>query len=122
MTKQIRLVAVGLLLVLILTIAGVGGMSPQVEASPPGEFAPGQILVRFHPGTHASAIDAAHRQGRGRTMEVLDRIGVHVVQVPAGDELRAVERYRMNPNVLYSGHGLPAASSGRRTTMHRSSI
>lgn len=102
MATQRRRVAIGLVLVILFTLAGTGRMLPQVEASPPVEFAPGQILVQFRPGTLASEIAAAHGLNRGQTMQVLDRIGVHVVRVPEGDELRAVARYRAHPRVLYA--------------------
>lgn len=75
---------------------------PQVGAASPAEFAPGQILVQFRPGTPASAIAAAHARNQGQTAAVLDRIGVHVVRVQVGDELRAVARYRANPNVVFA--------------------
>ncbi|HSW09456.1 MAG TPA: S8 family serine peptidase, partial [Bacillota bacterium] len=99
---QVRLVAVSLVFVMILALAGIAAVSPQVEASPPAGFASGQILVQFRPGTPAAAIAVAHGSGQGQTLKVLDRIGVHVVQVPAGDELRAVARYRANPNVAFA--------------------
>ncbi|HSW11032.1 MAG TPA: S8 family serine peptidase, partial [Bacillota bacterium] len=102
MTAQVRLVAVSLVLVLVLALAGFAGLSPQVEASPPAGFAPGQVLVRFRPGTPAAAVAAAHGSSQGQALKVLDRIGVQVVRVPAGDELRAVARYRANPNVLFA--------------------
>jgi thermitase len=58
--------------------------------------------VKFHPGTPAAEIASAHQLNRGQTINVIDRIGVHVVRVPAGDELRAVARYRATPSVLYA--------------------
>ena len=102
MTRQARQVAVSLLLVIVLTLAGTGRMLPQVEASPPAEFAPGRIVVRFRPGTPASEIASTHGLAQGQTIKVLDRIGVQVVQVPVGAKLRAVARYRANPHVLYA--------------------
>ncbi|HCC33467.1 MAG TPA: peptidase S8 [Clostridiales bacterium] len=102
MIAQARLVAVSLVLVLVLALAGIAGLSPQVEASPPAEFASGRILVRFRPGTPAAEVASAHGLNRGQVLEVLDRIGAQVIRVPAGDELRAVARYRANPNVLYA--------------------
>lgn len=102
MKKHVLQVTVGLVFILVLALAGTGWMLPQVGASPPAEFAPGQILVKFHPGTPASEIALAHERNRGQTKQLIDQIGVHVVRVPAGDELRAIERYRKNPNVQYA--------------------
>ncbi len=102
MTMQVRAVAVSLVLVLVLALAGTAGLSPQVEASPPAGFASGQILVQFRPGTAASEVSSAHGINRGQVLRTLDRIGVQVVRVPVGDELRAAARYRANPNVLYA--------------------
>jgi thermitase len=102
MARQARQVAIGLVLVLIFSLTSAGGMVPQVGAASPAEFAPGQILVQFRPGTPASAIAAAHARNQGQTAAVLDRIGVHVVRVQVGDELRAVARYRANPNVVFA--------------------
>jgi thermitase len=65
-------------------------------------FAPGQILVQFRPGTAASDVALVHRHNRGQVLQVLDRIGVQVVRVPKGEELRAVADYRANPNVAFA--------------------
>lgn len=75
---------------------------PSVEPRSSAGFASEQILVRFRPGTTASEMDSVHRMKRGQALRTIDRIGVQVVRVPAGDELSAVARYRANPNVLYA--------------------
>lgn len=95
---------VGQLLSVVLSFVLAFGLvvAPAAAQPPEAEFASGQILVRFHPGTPASEIASAHGLNQGQTIKVLDRIGVHVVRVPAGDELWAVDRYRANPNVLYA--------------------
>jgi thermitase len=77
-------------------------MAPTAEASPPAEFASGQVLVRFRPGTPAAEIASVHVLNQGQVLNTLDRIGVQVVRVTAGDELRAVARYRANPNVVFA--------------------
>jgi thermitase len=76
--------------------------APSVEASSPAEFASGQILVRFRPGTTASEVASVHRLNQGQVLKTLDQIGVQVVRVSVGDELGAVARYQANPNVLYA--------------------
>jgi thermitase len=102
MTKQVRIVAVCLVFVLLLALAGTAGMAPQVEVNSQSGFAPGQILVQFRPGTAASDVALVHSHNRGQVLQVLERIGVQVVRVPKGEELRAVARYRSNPNVAFA--------------------
>ncbi len=97
-----KAIAVSLVLALVLGLTGTAGVSPQVEASSTTEFVQGQILVGFRPGTHALEVASAHALNKGQVREVIDRIGVQVVRVPAGEELRAVARYRANPNVLFA--------------------
>jgi thermitase len=101
MTKQVRIVAVCLVFVLLLALGGTAGTT-QVNVTSPAEFAPGQILVQFRPGTAASDVASVHSHNRGQVLQVLDRIGVQVVRVPKGEELRAVARYRSNPNVAFA--------------------
>lgn len=68
----------------------------------PVEFAPGEILVKFKPGTAGQAVAEAHRQGGGREKATLRRVDVKVLEVPPGREKEHVGRYRQNPNVLYA--------------------
>ncbi|MBS3986215.1 MAG: peptidase S8 [Selenomonadales bacterium] len=99
---QVKAIAVSMVLVLVLGLIGSAGVSPQVEALSTTDFALGQILVGFRPGTPALDVASVHASNNGQVREVIDRIGVQVVRVPAGDELRAVARYRSNPNVLFA--------------------
>jgi thermitase len=93
-------------LVFVQTGEGIRPQKPSSvflnEYSSSTEFASGQILVRFRSGTAASEVTAVHRLNQGQVLSTIDRIGIQVVQVPIGDELRAVDRYRANPNVLYA--------------------
>jgi len=102
MFSPTRSVAVSLVLVLVLAVAGVTVMTHEVGAMPSDDFATGQILVQFRPGTAAADIAEAHRRNQGQLRHVLDGIGVKVVAVPPGQEFRAVARYRANPNVVYA--------------------
>lgn len=97
-----KTIAVSLVLALVLGLTGIAGVSPQVDASLTTAFVQGQILVGFRPGTHALDVASVHRLNQGQVLKTLERIGVQVVQVPAGDELRAAARYRANPNVLFA--------------------
>jgi subtilase family serine protease len=65
-------------------------------------FAPDRVLVKFKPGTAAWAIGEAHRRAGGRARGIISRIGVRVVDVPAGKVLEKVAAYKRNPNVLYA--------------------
>jgi len=60
------------------------------------------VLVKFKPGTAASAVAEAHRQAGGHTLKTIAAIGVQVVSVPAGTVLAKVAAYKANPNVLYA--------------------
>ncbi len=66
------------------------------------EFVPGEVLVRFRPGTPGAEAAAAHRQAGGQPREVIPGIDVHVVKVPPGRERAAVEAYRRSPNVVFA--------------------
>lgn len=75
---------------------------PQAEPQNIPEFAPDRVLVKFKPGTAASAIGEAHRQARGHTIRSIPGIGVQVVRVPAGTVPGKVAMYKANPNVQYA--------------------
>jgi thermitase len=67
-----------------------------------GAAVSGQIVVKFQPGAAAGAKTNAHRAGGGRVLKEISRTGVQLVEVTAGDEGGAINRYRRNPNVLYA--------------------
>ncbi len=89
-----------------LTLLGLAGISaaqplnPQALNAP--RFAPDRVLVKFKPGTAASAVGEAHRQAGGHKLKTIPGIGVQVVAVPAGTVLAKVAAYEANPNVLYA--------------------
>ena len=89
-----------------LTLLGLAGISaaqplnPQALNAPP--FAPDRVLVKFKPGTAASAVAEAHRQAGGHKLKTIPGIGVQVVSVLAGTVLAKVAAYEANPNVLYA--------------------
>ncbi|HEB27801.1 MAG TPA: hypothetical protein ENI05_08505, partial [Porticoccus sp.] len=63
-------------------------------------FANDRVLVKFIPGTTASEIGKANRQTNGRTLNVIENIGVHVISVPAGTVTEKINLYSANPNVV----------------------
>jgi thermitase len=89
-----------------LSLLGLAGMSaaqplnPHALKAPP--FAPDRVLVKFRPGTAASAVTEAHRQAGGKEVKTISAIGVQVIAVPAGTVLAKVAAYKANPNVLYA--------------------
>ena len=89
-----------------LTLLGLAGISaaqplnPHALNAPP--FAPDRVLVKFKPGTAASAVAEAHRQAGGHKLKTIPGIGVQVVSVLAGTVLAKVAAYKANPNVLYA--------------------
>ena len=93
-------------MVLALSLLGLVSMSAAQSPNPNSlrapRFAPDRVLVKFKPGTAASEIGVAHRQAGGKTLKTISRIGVQVVQVPAGTVLAKVAAYNANPNVEYA--------------------
>ncbi len=89
------LVGVGLLL-----SAGVATGSAQQGNTP---YVPGQVLVKFHPGTPASEIARAHASLNSVILDEIPQIGVQIVGLPPGLSVnRAVGLYRHNPNVEFA--------------------
>ena len=89
-----------------LCLLGVAGASAAEPANPSRlsvpPFAPDRVLVKFKPGSAASAVAAAHRQAGGRKLKTIPGIGVQVIAVPAGTVPAKVAAYAANPNVLYA--------------------
>lgn len=80
-------------------------LAPRVGTAPAlatDEFVPGEVLVKFKPGTPGAQVSAAHRQAGGEPREVIPGIDVQVVRVAPGRERAAVEAYRRNPNLTFA--------------------
>ena len=92
----ILLGAVGLLALLLLGQQG----TPTISAE--ADIVPGEVLVKFRPGTPGQAIADAHRQNGGRVREEIPGIDVQVVLVPPGQERARAAAYARNPNVLFA--------------------
>lgn len=67
-----------------------------------GSFVTDEILVKFKPGTGASAQADAHRRAGGTPLAEIALTSVQLVGVPAGSEMATIARYQSNPNVLYA--------------------
>jgi thermitase len=98
-------------LALSLTLATAAGATPasaqgRPELGRPGqepvEVVPGEVLVKFKPGTRGQAVADAHRQNGGSEKEPVAGLDVHVVSVPPGQERARAAAYRANPNVAYA--------------------
>jgi thermitase len=104
--------AVALLVVGALFSAGTRAAHAQSE-----RFVPGEVLVKFEPGTSGVERAEAHRQNDAEVEELIPDIGVRVVEVPVGREQSTVAAYERNPNVSYAElntiiriahHGVPS--------------
>ncbi len=67
------------------------------------KYRPGELLVRFRPGTQSSAMSAAHAELGAQVSKSWNSVrGLQLVRLPAQTKLKdAIRRYRKNPNVLY---------------------
>jgi thermitase len=92
-------------LVIVLTLAlGPLRVLAQEDEGPDPRLGlvPGEILVKFRPGTPGQAIAALHRQHGGQVAETIPGIDVQVVRVPPGQEQARAAAYRRNPTVLFA--------------------
>jgi thermitase len=78
------------------------GTHPAYSQTPPENFIPGEVLVKFDPGASGQEIAEAHRRNDGQVEEIIPDIGVRVVDVPVGRERSSVAAYERNPNVSYA--------------------
>ena len=106
-TTLMRITALAVALVLASAVALlVGGalapLHPAAAQTPPADFVPGEVLVRFEPSATGQERAEAHRQNDAEVDEVIPDIGVRVVDVPVGRERSAVAAYERNPNVSYA--------------------
>lgn len=90
------------ILALMLAVILVGGAQSSLKAQEAPASVRGEVLVKFEPGTAASAISDAHRQSGGRVKEIIPGIEVQVVAVDRGQERARVAAYEQNPNVRFA--------------------
>ena len=88
--------AAATLVVLVVTLRSFA------QTGPADPFVAGEILIKFRPGSNASARANAHRVAGGTLRAEIARTGLHRAAVPAGSESAAIARYQRNPNVLYA--------------------
>ncbi len=93
--------ALALAALLSVGIGSAGAQTPQQE-EPPEDFVPGEILVKFEPGTPGTEKQEVHEDKGGERIEAIPKIGVEVVQVPSGEEESRAADYSNDPNVQYA--------------------
>jgi thermitase len=97
-----RVLAVMAAAFLVLTFSiGIFSAFPANSISA-AQFTPEEILVKFKPGTSASATAQIHRQLGGQVKETISSIDVQVVCVPASRVPDKVKAYSANGKVLYA--------------------
>jgi thermitase len=83
---------------LALSSVSLGSGHPKMQT----EFVPGEILVKFKPGTPGQAIADIHRQNHGQKKEGIPGINVQLIRVPLGQEEEYIAVYQRNPSVLFA--------------------
>lgn len=66
------------------------------------DYAPGQLLVKFRPGTGSAAIAAGVRAAGAAQRRAIPRLGVRVVSVPVARTAVALQALRHDPDVAYA--------------------
>lgn len=70
---------------------------------PKPEPVPNQLLVSFKSGASSSDIAALHSSAKGKVLKKISRIGVELVELPAGSNLAdAIKAYKKDPRVAFA--------------------
>ena len=97
-----RVPVLGLLLAVVLSgLLGTRLLASQSEVGG-NDYVPGEILVKFKPGTPASVVAHVHRENKGVVKEEIAGIGVQVVKLQEGSVASRTTAYNRNPNVEYA--------------------
>ncbi len=88
--------------VLLLVLQSAQGPQSLASAQPLIDFEPGEILVKFRPGTSPQGVSEAYRQNGVQEKAVIPGIDVKVLSVPVGRERSQVTALERNPNVLFA--------------------
>jgi len=72
------------------------------QTAPTGDEVPGRILVKFAPGTSATAKSAARSAAGATKIKSIPQLGVEVLKVPAKASATALQRLQRNPTVTYA--------------------
>ena len=101
MRGKVRLV-LAVALAAALLVAGATSYASNVTPAGVGGFVPGEILVRFAPGTTAVEAAALHRAQRATIKDEVRDLEVQVVEVPAGREAAAISAYQSSGKVSFA--------------------
>jgi thermitase len=102
MALLLTTIALALLLSSGVALLNVGADDSALAQTPPEGFVPGEVLVKFEPGTSGQQVAEAHRRNGGQVEQTIPNIRVQVVRVPVGQEQSSVAAYERNPNVLFA--------------------
>src|SRR5215471_20425578 len=90
----------------------IAQIAPQSAAAPPTQaswngqpkYKPGEILVRFRPGTAQEKINLVHAANNAQQLKSWASVeGLHLVRVPAGVSIKdAIKLYKQHTEVLYA--------------------
>lgn len=104
--RRIGLLLTTMVLALLLAsgaaLLNAGTPNTALAQTPPESFVPGEVLVKFEPGTSGQQVAEAHRRNGGQVQQTIPNIGVQVVSVPTSREQSSVAAYERNPNVLFA--------------------
>ncbi|HEY4485066.1 MAG TPA: hypothetical protein VI702_01895, partial [Nitrospiria bacterium] len=90
----------GLLLALFLSAAQV---APAAASDTTPRYVPGEVLVKFKPGTTPEEIGRIHAKLKSQKKAELRGIGAHRVKIAPGLSVEeAIGQYQQDPNVLYA--------------------
>jgi len=85
-----------------LIVAVTLGMGTGVAEPGGAPYVPGQVLVKFQPGTPASEVARAHAAAGSAVRDEIPQIGVQVIGLPPGLTVgKAIGLYERNPNVEF---------------------
>jgi subtilisin family serine protease len=62
-------------------------------------YVPGQLVVRFRPGTPPAEVEAAAARAGGTVADHIEELGFHVIEVPPGETDRAIASLASEPSV-----------------------
>ena len=103
--KKYRWVSIlSLFFFLALTGSDGSGNPPRLTLSAePGEYVPGQVLVKFKPVLSSAGIRSMQDRIGAQSLREISFIRVHQIRLPSGWSVeQGVEFYRRNPNVEYA--------------------
>jgi subtilisin family serine protease len=75
-------------------------VGPAARGTPRIRFAPGELLVRFRPGTSNAEMRAAATRAGGTLLGAVSKLGLHVVTVPPSRTQSALASLRSEASVL----------------------